>query len=213
MGRRDRVVIFDFDGTLADVSDVIRKVYGEMAGPRGWPSLTDSQYKKLRKGSIAQAIRWVGIWPWQIPGLLREGRELLKTHSEAIKFFNGAAKTVRELYKAGFHIYVLSSNSEATIRKVLKQNNVDSEIHILRRPSLFGKHKSIKKLVERENYDKSSVWMVGDELRDIEAAKKADVGSIAVSWGLQDVSLLKKAAPDFIADKPADIINYLKSQL
>lgn len=212
MGRQDEVIIFDFDGTLADVSNVVRKVYGEMALTRGWPPLTDREYKKLRKGSITGAVRWVGVKPWQIPGLLREGRELLKKHSGEIELFSGVDRLIRLLHKSGFSLYVLSSNSEGTVRSVLKKNNI-SNIHILRRPSLFGKHKSIKRLVGRQNYDKSRVWMIGDELRDIEGAKKAGVKSIAVSWGLQDISLLKQAGPDYVAKKPADILKYFEREI
>lgn len=208
MGRQDDAIIFDFDGTLADVSNVVRKVYGEMAIARGWPELTDRDYKKLRKGSITQAVRWVGIRPWQIPGLLREGRELLKKRSSEIELFKGVNILINQLHKSGISLYVLSSNSESTVRSILKKNDV-SNIHILRRSSLFGKHKSIKKLVGRQNYDKNRVWMVGDELRDIEGAKKAGVRSIAVSWGLQDISVLKKAGPDYIAKKPEDIAKFI----
>lgn len=205
-----RVVIFDFDGTLADVSDTVRSVYNQMAESRDWPPLTDRDYRRLRKGSITQAIKWAGIRPWQIPGLLREGRRLFKLHTSEINLFPGIGTTIKNLHDSGFRLYVLSSNNEATIRKILRNNRINDRLHILRRPSIFGKHKSINKLVMREGYKRDQVWMVGDELRDIQAAHKAGVESIAVSWGLQDISLLKEARPTFIAKKPADITSFFK---
>lgn len=208
-----KIVIFDFDGTLADVSTLLRELYAELAKERGWPELTDTAYKKLRKGSIQQAIRWVGIRPWQIPGLLREGRNLFRGRSDEVELFYGIPKLVHNLSKQDLELYVLSSNSPSTIKKVLRSHGIGDKMHILKRPSLFGKDKSINKLVENEHYDKQYVWMIGDEVRDIDGANKAGVNSIAVTWGLQDESILKKANPTAIAKKPADIERIINNKV
>lgn len=201
----NRVVIFDFDGTLADVASLLRSLYADLAKERDWPELTDPAYKKLRKGTIQQAIKWVGVRPWQLPGLLREGRGLFRSRSDDVKLFDGIVEVVQNLHKDGFELYVLSSNSPETIKKVLKKHGIANKMQVLKRPALFGKDKSINKLVDEKNYDKQFVWMVGDELRDIEGANKSGVNSIAVTWGLQDESILKTTNPSAIADKPADI--------
>lgn len=206
-----KVVIFDFDGTLADSASVVRSIYADLAKDKGWPKLTDAAYKQLRRGTIQQAIKWVGIRPWQMPGLLREGRNLFKKHSSEIKLFSGIDEVVKNLASEGWELYVLSSNVETTVHQVLKDNGISRNMQILRRPPLFGKHKSINKLVEQKAYDQAHVWMIGDELRDIEAANKSGVNSIAVSWGLQDESLLKKAKPTFLAKYPRDIEKYLRA--
>lgn len=209
MSKTTKVVIFDFDGTLADVAELIKTLYAELALQRGWPELTEEAYIRLRKGTVPQAIKWVGVRPWQLPGLLREGRAQFHARSSEVILFPGIDKVVKKLHADGWEIYVLSSNSPGTIREVLRANDLADKMHILRRPSMFGKDKSINKLIHREAYNRANVWMVGDELRDVDGANKAGVRSIAVSWGLQDISALQAAGPTAVADKPADIVTIL----
>ena len=203
------VAIFDFDGTLADVVEIIRALYGDLALERGWPELTETEYKRLRKGTVQQALKWVGVRPWQLPSLLREGRARFKSRSDDILLFNGVSEVVTRLHEQGWHIYILSSNSPDTIKKVLKINGLADKATVLRRPSMFGKAKSINKLVESHGYSKENVWMIGDELRDVDGGNKAGVNSLAVAWGLQDVSVLKAAGPTAVAHKPEDIARIL----
>jgi phosphoglycolate phosphatase-like HAD superfamily hydrolase len=50
------------------------------------------------------------------------------------------------------------------------------------------------------------VFMVGDSLSDVRAAKEAGVKSIAVSWGHQSVGRLAGAVPDHVVRVPGELI-------
>ncbi len=208
--KTQRVVIFDFDGTLADIEDLIKKLYGEVAESRGWPALTDEKYRELRTGTLANALKWVGVRPWQLPGLMREGRNRLYEVRDQIKLFPGVKEVVARLHKDGWHIYILSANSTKTIHQVLARNGIDRMVTVLKRPAIFGKATSINKLIWRKRYERSCVWMIGDEVRDIEAATKAEVNSIAVAWGIQDISLLMQYNPTAVAKTAKDVESILK---
>jgi phosphoglycolate phosphatase len=205
-----KVVIFDFDGTLADVVEILRTLYVNEAKVRGWPELTEEAYVKLRGGTVAEAVKWVGIKPWQIPGLLRSGRKKFYSHSKEIKLFVGISELLKGLSKDGWYIYILSANSSTTIKEVLARHKLDKLVTVLKRPALFGKASSINALINSKGYEKHQVWMVGDEVRDIEAANKVGIPSIAVSWGLQDEVALKRHNPTYVAHKPIEIEQILK---
>lgn len=206
-----RVAIFDFDGTLADIEPFIMKLYGEVAVEKGWPPLTDHDYKRLREGSVADAIKWVGVRPWQVPGLLREGRARVYELRDEIELFKGIPELLAALRQDGWELYVLSANSTKTIKYVLEQKGLDGYVTVLRRPAIFGKAMSIKNLMRRKGYRAESVWMIGDEVRDIEAAKKAGIKSIAVTWGLQDRTILEQNQPTALATTIKDIAQILKN--
>lgn len=204
-----KVVIFDFDGTLADVVPLMREIYDEFAAEHGYPELTEDIYQNLRKSTLKEVLKWVGVKPWQLPGFLRQGRILFAEKRDEVELFNGIAELVTTLHQAGCQIYILSSNSAETIHVILKRNKIDQYITILKRPSLFGKASSIKRLVRKKHYHKSDVWMIGDEVRDIEAANKAGVNCIGVAWGLQHEIALQKANPTHIAMKVGELKNLL----
>jgi phosphoglycolate phosphatase len=47
---------------------------------------------------------------------------------------------------------------------------------------------------------------VGDETRDVEAARKAGMRSAAVTWGFNSRELLEKSRPDFLIDRPGELL-------
>lgn len=205
-----KVVILDFDGTLADTVPLITSIYNELARKKGWRIIHKKDMPSLRSGGIWDARSWAGIRMWQLPRLIMDGRKLFKLEADTVKLFEGMPDLITELKKHGFAVYILSRNKEEVVRPVLERHGVSQSVTVLKSTSFFGgKHVAIKELVEQKGYDQKNVWMVGDETRDIEAAHKAKVQSIAVTWGLQDEAMLKLYNPTKLAHKPQDVRNYL----
>lgn len=196
--KTDHVIIFDFDGTIADVVPMIREIYNDMAKKRNMPELTDDVFENLRKKTLREAIKWIGVKPWQIPGLLNAGRKEFYKKRKEVELFDGCAELIIGLRAENVPVYILSSNSTTTIRSVLRRYEIDDDVEVLKRSSLFGKASSIKRLVRSHGYSKQNVYMIGDEVRDIEAANKAGVNGIAVTWGLQHESILAAAHPKHV---------------
>ena len=53
---------------------------------------------------------------------------------------------------------------------------------------------------------------VGDETRDIEAAKRAGFISIGVPWGYDSLRLIQKSCPDFIAETPRQLLSDISKE-
>jgi len=205
-----KVVIFDFDGTIADTSFLIRSIYNEMAAENGWPPIDEKEYERLRGLGFVKAQKWAGIKSWQIPSLMREGLKRFHRHANEIMLFEGMPELIKKLSKNGKTIYILSTNNPAIIEEVLARYDIAHLITVLKRSPLFSKHYPIRHLLTKHKYVPQNVWMVGDEVRDIEAAKKAGVQGAAVNWGLQTSNLLKAAMPDALATNAAELFTILK---
>jgi phosphoglycolate phosphatase len=50
------------------------------------------------------------------------------------------------------------------------------------------------------------VLYVGDEMRDVAAAKKAKVAVAAVSWGFHAEALLRGMGPDAVLAEPGELV-------
>jgi phosphoglycolate phosphatase len=58
---------------------------------------------------------------------------------------------------------------------------------------------------------RDKVWVVGDSVSDIRAAREAGVSSIAVGWGHQSLKKLASLNPDHIVHKPEELACLLAS--
>ena len=71
--------------------------------------------------------------------------------------------------------------------------------------SVFGKSHMINKVIKQRMIGKNDVVYVCDEVRDLEAARKSGIKSIAVTWGYNTKNVLVKENPDFLADTPTEL--------
>ena len=71
---------------------------------------------------------------------------------------------------------------------------------------VFGKDKGLIKVIVKYGLVTEETYYIGDETRDIEAAKKQGVKTVAVTWGAESRELLKKATPDKIISNPRDLL-------
>ncbi len=208
-------IIFDFDGTIADSAPIIRAIYTQIALKHHLTVMTDEDYEMLRRGSLSAARKWSGVRFWQFPLLVNSARRLMKLESEKVNLFPGVIAMIRELRKHDVALYVLSLNKTETIARVLTRHGLQDDFLILRRHkrSFGSKAAVINGLVKKEHYDKKQVWMIGDEVRDVKAAKKAGVNSIAVAWGFQDVSVLKLHNPTELVSSVRELHKSLEDKL
>ena len=67
----------------------------------------------------------------------------------------------------------------------------------VRRPGeALSKTSRLKKVIRRSGLKKREAMYIGDEIRDLEAAQKANVTFGAVSWGYNKAESLAKRSPD-----------------
>jgi phosphoglycolate phosphatase len=118
-------------------------------------------------------------------------------------------KTLFDLKKKNLILGIMSTNAEVNIRKFLDINKIDVFDYVIGKGSLFGKDKIIKSILKKRKLKNTEVLYVGDEVRDIEACKKLKIKIISVTWGFNDKEVLKKMKPDFLIDKPEEILECL----
>src|SRR3989344_3585369 len=193
-------IIFDFDGTLADTGRIMIECMNELAKQENRPQLKANE--SLREKTALQIFtKDLGVSVYRVPYYVRK--------ASSIRFFKGIPSTVKMLSRQ-FRLGILTSNSDEIVKKVLVKEGVTSFSFIFSNSSVFGKHRSLKKLLKTYRLQPAETIYVGDEVRDIEACRKAKVPIIAVTWGFNSRKILERAKPDFIADKPEEIIKIAK---
>jgi phosphoglycolate phosphatase len=198
-----KLVVFDFDGTLADSLAATVETFNRLAGEMGFTPLTDPA--GARQLSTRQFLKAHRISFWRLPKLVRRFRALAGERAHELKLFAGIPDALVAL-AAGAKLGVLSSNSEGNIRACLRANGAEERFaFVVGYPRLFGKGKALKRIVRAERLEKADVLYVGDEVRDIEAAQRAGVKCAAVTWGYHATELLRTASPDFVLETPGEL--------
>ena len=100
---------------------------------------------------------------------------------------------------------IVTTNIEENVRAFLHSNNMDYFDFFYTTKKIFGKAKTIYKIIKDMKLEKSNVYFVGDEVRDVEAGKKARIKTIAVSWGYNTKEALAKENPDYLIDSPEEL--------
>jgi HAD superfamily hydrolase (TIGR01509 family) len=134
-------------------------------------------------------------------------------HSEVpnIQLFPGIKEVLLELKKRGFQLGIITSNSRENVWTSLEKNGLQDTFTFIYSGSTFGKHKVINKWLRIENINPEQVVYVGDEIRDIDAAKKTGIKVIAVGWGFNSQEALAAHNPDFLIERPHELIEIMNS--
>lgn len=77
--------------------------------------------------------------------------------------------------------------------------------------TIFGKTTIINNVLRQKQFKPQAVIYVGDETRDIEASKKANIKVIAVTWGFNSPEILAKQNPDFLIHQPRELLEVIKN--
>jgi phosphoglycolate phosphatase len=126
-----------------------------------------------------------------------------------LKPIDGMVEVAKELKQRNYKLGIVSSNSEENIRQFLINNNIDFFDFISSGSSLLGKSRNIKKALKQAQLEADSAVYIGDEIRDVEAATKAGVDVVVVSWGYNSKDSLEKNNPNIIVDSPNELLDLL----
>ena len=208
-----KTIIFDFDGTLADTFEVIVSITNSLAVEFGYQPVGKEDIPKLQNLSSREIVRQSEISFFKIPFLIRRLRRELENRITEVNLFAGIKELILDLKAEGYALGIITSNSRENVTALMAFNGLEKIFDFIWSSSkLFGKDKSIAKLIKREKLNLQDVFYVGDETRDIDAAKKAGVGAIAVSWGFNSIEALARNNPDFLASNPLELRDFLISR-
>jgi HAD superfamily hydrolase (TIGR01509 family) len=206
-----KVIIFDFDGTLADTIDILLSITNRLSAEFGFKSATKEELAQLSNLNSWQILQYSGISIFKFPLLIRRLKAELQSEVPHIQLFPGIKEVLLELKKRGFQLGIITSNSRENVWTSLEKNGLQDTFTFIYSGSTFGKHKVINKWLRRENINPEEVVYVGDEIRDIDAAKKTGIKVIAVGWGFNSQEALAAQNPNFLIKSPQELIEIIDS--
>ena len=202
------LAIFDFDGTLADSFPWVLRTVDEVADRFKFRRLREGELEQLRYCDAREVMQRLGVPRWKVPMIARYVRTRMAQDVDQISLFPGAGEMLDQLADAGLRLAVVSANGEATIRTVLGPH-VRHVSAISGGVSLFGKRGKLLRMSRLTGVAPGRALVIGDEIRDLNAAKAARMAFGAVSWGLTRPEALEAGKPEALFRQMSDIPRFL----
>ncbi|MEA5507071.1 HAD-IA family hydrolase [Halotia wernerae UHCC 0503] len=207
-----KVIIFDFDGTIADTVDALVSIANRLAVEFGYVQITPQELALLRNLTSREIIKYSGISLFRIPFLLKKVKGELKNKIQEFKPIPGIQEALIDLQNHGYKLGIITSNSKENVTAFLKNNELDNLFDfIYSGVTIFGKTTIINNVLRQKQLKPQAVIYVGDETRDIEASRKANIKVIAVTWGFNSQKVLAQQNPDFLIHQPNELLEVIKS--
>jgi phosphoglycolate phosphatase len=199
------IVAFDFDGTLADTLPWIDSILEEVANKYGFRKPNAADKALMRQYDIQNILKLLGIPLWKLPAILTYIRRLMQEIEPSVQLFDGMPAMLVELKAAGLHLAVVSSNSLTNVQRVLGPEISQLFDDFLCGAHLFGKPAKILRLLRRYAAVPTRLLLVGDEIRDIDAARKVGVCIGCGAWGYNNINTLCGHTPDEIFTRVTEL--------
>ncbi|MFM8877440.1 MAG: HAD family hydrolase [Anaerolineae bacterium] len=201
------LVIFDYDGVLADTLDDLIRFGQEACNQLGVNhTVTKDDLSNLDVMSFATYGRACEVPEPLIDEFVKISLRLFAEKESPPAIFDGLSEVIQH-FSTKHKIAIVTTNSSQNVHAFLTQHGLDSLVHAVYGVDTPGS-KAQKIAIARERFVKNgeAVFMIGDALSDVRAAKEAGVISIAITWGHQSIETLLRGEPDHIVHSPQKLI-------
>jgi phosphoglycolate phosphatase len=199
------LLLFDFDGVLADSLDLYAEAVARCLLRIGTPIVKNREdYLALFEGNFYESMAAKGV---DLAAFAGAAKEILPgLDYDAMKPFAGLIPVLEALRKENL-LVVISSNGFRTISRMLDLFGFDRFFEgILGSDFLFSKKEKIAHALAKYGIDRRRTFYIGDTTGDILEAREAGVRTVAVTWGWHSREKLVAARPDFLVDRPEDLL-------
>lgn len=200
-----QLAIFDFDGTLADTFPWFAGLIGEMAQRHGFRAPAPDEEAALRRLDARGVMATLGIPAWKLPLLARDMRKASREAAGELRLFAGIPELLADAHARGVKLAIATSNAEPTVRQVLGPELAGLFAAYACGTGLFGKARKLKGICKDLGVPPARAVYVGDELRDLAAARQAGLPFFGVGWGYTEAEAMRAAGPDALATTRAEL--------
>jgi phosphoglycolate phosphatase len=200
-----KLFLFDCDGVLVDSLNVFEGTVRACLDAIGQPILRSrSDFLDLFDDNFYTAIVEKGVDLEAF--MLAAGPILARVDFSEMKPVEGLLPVIETIHRL-HPLVIISSGGEKTIRGQLAHFGFNGIFDtILGSDFLLSKSDKINHAVAAFQMDKGRTFYIGDTAGDIREARAAGVRTVAVAWGWHSRERLAAAEPDYIIDKPSDLL-------
>jgi phosphoglycolate phosphatase len=198
--RRFPLLVFDWDGTLADSTGIIAGAIQQACRDLELPVPDDEAARFVIGLGLSDALRHVAptLPAAEHPRLSERYRHHYLARDPEIPLFEGAREMLDELDARGFLLAIATGKSRVGLTRALTQQGLAHRF-VASRCADEGFPKPhpdmLLSLMERGGTTPAETLMIGDTTHDLELARNAGASAVAVTYGAHGVDGLAGLSP------------------
>jgi phosphoglycolate phosphatase len=183
-----RIVLFDFDGTVADTKDAIINTATHVLMEHGLDREQLGNVSRLIGPPFPEAFSMVyGLTPQEAQAVTDAYRAIYTTLGlEAWPLFDGMRELVADLRVQGKQVCVATSKKQDVLERALADEGMSDAFDlVVGKPSdrEFTKAQTIALILDQLEATPDEAVMVGDRHHDVDGARECGVPCIGVTYG------------------------------
>ena len=216
---KNKLIIFDLDGTLLNTIGDLAIGCDHMLALRGLPGHTYEEYCTFVGNGIMRLVERA------LPEELRTEEYVKAARKDFVDYYidhidqksvpyEGITELIDELQAKGAKLAVASNKFQAGTDKLIRKffPNIDFVEICGNREGVPLKPDTalVDFILEKAGVERNRVAMVGDSGVDIQTARNAGIRSVGVSWGFRSVEELKENRADYIVSSAEELRKVLE---
>ena len=205
--KKIKLIILDFDGTLADTRELIVKTMQQTLEALGLESRTDEQCASMIGLPLKQAFTDLLPMSDEMGGQCVETYRRIFNENNAvykIPTFPNVLETLHQLHKQGYTLTIASSRSNRSLREFVNDMHLNDVIPYVLGAEDVTRAKPhpdpVLQTLENFHCTPDEAMVIGDTWYDIEMGKRAGVKTCGVTYGNGTREELIKAGADYLLD-------------
>lgn len=208
-----RLILLDFDGTIADTFTETLRIFNDLSKKYGFDSISENELETARKMNVWELIKCFNIPKRKVPILLKRGKKMLHENLGNITVFEGMKELLLVAQEAGIPCGVVTSNSKKNVERFIELNELQNISFVKSCSRLLGKPREFKRILKKRQISTDNTIYIGDETRDIDAAHDVGIEVVAVTWGYNSKDAIEKSNPTHVVNTADELVSLLKQKI
>jgi phosphoglycolate phosphatase len=215
VARKYQLLIFDWDGTLADSEACILGAMQLAVAGAGLPKCSDARIRDVIGLSLDGAI--ASLFP-EVEEKVRNSIEdsyreyYFSTSTNNVLVFDGVVETLEKLNQENYFLAVATGKSRRGLDRSLTETGLEKYFHTTRcaDETISKPHpRMLMEIMEFFGLEASVTLMIGDSEYDLQMANNAGMEAIAVSYGVHHTKRLQQCSPIGFIHDITEILEFL----
>lgn len=213
--KKFQLLVFDWDGTLADSEACIIDAMQLASAEAELPKRNDAQIRDVIGLSLDVAIET--LFPEAEKAIKRSVADRYREHyfstsTSAVPVFEGVVEILEKLNQENYFLAVATGKSRRGLDRSLRDTGLDKYFHTSRCADETNSKPNPQMLIEIIDYfglESVDALMIGDSEYDLQMANNAGADSVAVSYGVHNAERLQQCEPLAIIHNITELSDYL----